>query len=880
MLLYFNSIFTQNQTFMSTNKSKLLLSTNLKSVMYKVFKQINTFSFAMSLLLFSFYANAQDNALSFDGLDDQVVLANEPNFDFTTAVTVEARLFITALPTSDNVYSVINKREASGRSNFGINFSNSFLYFYVNDGSWQLLNLNPNVLPLNQWFHLAASYSQEAGGVRIIAYLNGTEIGNQFFAGVNLSTTNNNDPVRIGHRVGNIEYFNGLIDEVRIWNVIRSAGTIDARKACQLTGTETGLVAYYQFNQGTAGGNNAGLNTLNDLAGTADNGTLTNFTLSGASSNWVAGQTLTTCPNPTITNITPTSGGIDTRITITGTNFVAGQVVTINGTPARRVWYYSPTQIVAQVGDATIGTGNVVIETASSATIPQTFTVTTCAAPTSVVASTGAANTASINVSWSNPATVERADVIYRLADPTVQALPPTGAEFTRVNTGQTASGSRNFTITGLDASKIYEVYVQIRCIGGAWSNWVASSPATVTSSGGTGATCLKPTTILPTNNTTLGGLSTNFTWNPVTNSTSYQVFVVEVDGATPPVPVGGTSQVITTSTTNATVYFTKTNTKYRLQVRSVCGSSFGEYSDAIYVTSGTGTACLAPATLNTPTISAGTGTFANGTFTWSVGSAATGSPKYDFHIQYPTGIVYAKTSDTEGTSWTGLGDGAYNYRVRSNCTGTSSNFSAWKPFTVSGYPTCAAPTSPTITSVTSSAATVNWSGTTGAGRAFRVDYWNTSSPNIIYAKIVTTLSTTLTVGEPGLVANGTYGVRIWSLCDDQLYDFVNTAGFTYAAGVADRNTLGEVATQGSITSDLLVYPNPVNDQATVSYTSANNANLTLTVVDVLGREVYRTTTSDGKLSTKINVKTLQAGIYLVKVQDGTQSFTKKLVVE
>jgi hypothetical protein len=842
--------------------------------MCKVFKQTTKFSFAMSLLLLSFYANAQDNALDFDGVDDQVVLANESTFDFSTAVTVEARLYITALPT--NVYSVINKRDATGRSNFGINFSNSFMYIYVNNGDWQLLNLNPAILPLNQWFHLAASYTQEAGGVRIIAYLDGTEVGNQLFSGVDLSTTTNDDPVRIGHREGNAEHFKGLIDEVRIWSVTRSAGAINARKNCQLT-AETGLVAYYQFNQGTAGGNNAGLTTLNDLAGTPDNGTLSNFALTGATSNWVAGSGLTNCPSPTITNITPTTGGIDTRITITGTNFVEGQAVTVNGFAARRVWYYSPTQIVAQVGNGTTGTGNVVVETASST--PQTFTVTACTAPTGVNATPGAPNTASIDVSWINPVAVERADVLYRLAHPTVQPLPPTGAEFTRVNTGQTAAGSRNFTITGLDANKTYEVFVQIRCTGGVWSNWVEATPTA--SSGGAGATCLKPTTISPTNNTVLGGLSVNFSWNPVANSTAYQVVTTEVDAAAPPVPVSGTSQMITTSNTSATVYFTKINTKYRLQVRPVCGSSFGEYSNAIYVTSGTGTPCLAPVTLNAPSLSTGTGGFANADFTWSPGSGATGSPKYNFHIQYPMGLIYAKTSDTEGISWVGLGNGNYSYSVRSNCTGTSSTFSGWQPFTVTGYSTCSSPTSPTITPVTSSDATVNWSGTTGPGRTFRVDYWNAASPGIIYTKTVSTLSATLTVGEPGLVANGTYGVRIWSLCDGQLYDFVTTSGFTYAGSLADRNTSGEVATtQGEATSELLVYPNPVNDQATVAYTSANNANLTLTVVDVLGREVYRTTTNDGKLSTKINVKALQAGIYLVRVQDGTQNLTKKLVVE
>jgi hypothetical protein len=189
--------------------------------------------------------------------------------------------------------------------------------------------------------------------LRITGYINGTQVGTQLFAGINLATTLNNQPVRIGHMHSNQEHFNGLIDEVRIWNTALSGTTLTTQKDCELVGTEIDLVGYYRFNQGVTAGNNAGLTTLNDVAGTAQNGTLSNFALTGATSNWVTGASLGYCATTTITDITPTSGGIDTRITITGTNFVEGQPISINGVPARRVWYYSPTQVVAQIGDGT-----------------------------------------------------------------------------------------------------------------------------------------------------------------------------------------------------------------------------------------------------------------------------------------------------------------------------------------------------------------------------------------------------------------------------------------------------------------------------------------------------------------------------------------------
>lgn len=43
-------------------------------------------------------------------------------------------------------------------------------------------------------------------------------------------------------------YFRGLIDEVRIWNVARSANDINNNMKKELTGTEAGLVGYWNCN--------------------------------------------------------------------------------------------------------------------------------------------------------------------------------------------------------------------------------------------------------------------------------------------------------------------------------------------------------------------------------------------------------------------------------------------------------------------------------------------------------------------------------------------------------------------------------------------------------------------------------------------------------
>ena len=51
---------------------------------------------------------------------------------------------------------------------------------------------------------------------------------------------------------GNYRAYQGIVDDVRIWDHARDAATISAYMDCSLDGTEPGLLAYYSFNAGDA----------------------------------------------------------------------------------------------------------------------------------------------------------------------------------------------------------------------------------------------------------------------------------------------------------------------------------------------------------------------------------------------------------------------------------------------------------------------------------------------------------------------------------------------------------------------------------------------------------------------------------------------------
>ena len=65
---------------------------------------------------------------------------------------------------------------------------------------------------------------------------------------------------------------------------------------CELSNptSQTGLVAYYQFNQGIDSADNTALTTLADSSATAYTATLTNFALNGTVSNWLSGSSVVT----------------------------------------------------------------------------------------------------------------------------------------------------------------------------------------------------------------------------------------------------------------------------------------------------------------------------------------------------------------------------------------------------------------------------------------------------------------------------------------------------------------------------------------------------------------------------------------------------------
>lgn len=116
-------------------------------------------------------------------------------------------------------------------------------------------------LSLNKWYHVAGVWKNTR---EYKLYVNGVldNTGTQEGNGINTSSI---IPLKIGREVvGRDRPFNGLIDEVRIWNIARTQAEIQATMDTTLKGNEPGLVGYWNFDNGTA----------NDLSPNGNDGAL------------------------------------------------------------------------------------------------------------------------------------------------------------------------------------------------------------------------------------------------------------------------------------------------------------------------------------------------------------------------------------------------------------------------------------------------------------------------------------------------------------------------------------------------------------------------------------------------------------------------------
>jgi hypothetical protein len=250
------------------------------------------FSILSSFLLFSILSFTQ-NALDFDGSDDGVNCGTASVLDVGgTAFSLEAWINASSWNTSAFQGTIAIKENNTINGGFMFRAGASgVINFAIGAGTnsaWSELTTS-SVLNTGTWYHVAATYD----GSKMKVYLDGLLIDS-------LSSTitvggSSSTPLTIGyHPTYTGRVWNGKIDEFRVWDKALTQSEITANmnsEFCSLTVTD--LAGYYKMDAGTPQSTNTGVTSAIDYSGNQNNGTLSNFSLSGTSSNWVYGKALT-----------------------------------------------------------------------------------------------------------------------------------------------------------------------------------------------------------------------------------------------------------------------------------------------------------------------------------------------------------------------------------------------------------------------------------------------------------------------------------------------------------------------------------------------------------------------------------------------------------
>jgi hypothetical protein len=203
-------------------------------------------------------------ALQFNGTSAYATFARAVSNDFTLEAWIKPSASLAVLTGTNiwNGYGIIYADTKSTANDFGTSLVNGKFAFGVGNPDTNVQSAGS--ITNGQWTHVAATRNMTTGEIQVIVngVMDGTKTTTQTAA-----LTAPTD-ITLGADIIDSHYFAGLIDEVRLWSVARSPADIMATMRQRLTGTETGLVGYYRFDEGTG-------TTAADLSPTHGNAALT-----------------------------------------------------------------------------------------------------------------------------------------------------------------------------------------------------------------------------------------------------------------------------------------------------------------------------------------------------------------------------------------------------------------------------------------------------------------------------------------------------------------------------------------------------------------------------------------------------------------------------
>ncbi|MFA5099169.1 MAG: LamG domain-containing protein, partial [Candidatus Paceibacterota bacterium] len=168
------------------------------------------------------------NALSFDGVDDYVETNDSNSLDINLSDFSIAFWIKTMTTSNTNSYRIINKR-ASNYIGYEIYIeagSNLTAYFISDSGGYSFGDIGSTNIRDANWHCVVLVFNRIHNAM---VYIDGNIKSPQRDISTRQGSLNNSQPLRIGSSGSSVaNLFNGLIDDVRIYNRALSATEIQA----------------------------------------------------------------------------------------------------------------------------------------------------------------------------------------------------------------------------------------------------------------------------------------------------------------------------------------------------------------------------------------------------------------------------------------------------------------------------------------------------------------------------------------------------------------------------------------------------------------------------------------------------------------------------
>jgi len=303
---------------------------------------------------------------------------SQTGLDLSGNFTFEGWIKLESQPATDSQYAIIGKW-ASGSGAYGWHYADMggtktlrLDLFDNGDGTNNVAFTASHSLTTGVWTHLAVTYNASSNTATF--YVNGSSVGTSNGSGTVDSLFNSSGDFEIGS-YQTLRFFDGLIDDVRVWNVVRTVTEIADDKSRELFGNETGLVGYWKLN-----------NSLSDQTANANN--LTNngsATHSGdtAFSGFVETLKVRKTVNESVTNSTVLQNDNQLALSLaTDKSYIIDGVIfasSTSGTPDIILGFFGQTDF-----EVTIGYTNDVNEAVLASGATSTRVVLPANTPTSI----------------------------------------------------------------------------------------------------------------------------------------------------------------------------------------------------------------------------------------------------------------------------------------------------------------------------------------------------------------------------------------------------------------------------------------------------------------------------------------------------------------